>query len=253
MQGLRCGEGAPMPRCGVGFGHPIWVEVQRCDDFPKQGYGESPGRHLTECVAQRTQTASDYRAWCLTPISGIPLRSAPRAAASIQRRASVSSPRPVQRRHDSLDPSGLALQVSRYRSTSGQLLGGPTFRFDQLVGGDVDTFRHRRRCEAPGANLRFHDCVGQPATGLHHAGAIPVWYTTPDLLVVEPFRGLPQRRKLSSRHPHVARGNLCDVGRRYVHVVDVHMLGSPYQVQHGKFFTVVTLRSGYRPGYPDSE
>jgi hypothetical protein len=44
----------------------------------------------------------------------------------------------------------------------------------------------------------------------------------------------------------VARGNLRDVGRRYLHIVDVHMLGSPYQAEHGKFFTVVTPRSGYR-------
>jgi hypothetical protein len=28
MQGLRCGEGASMPRCGTCFGHPIRAEAR---------------------------------------------------------------------------------------------------------------------------------------------------------------------------------------------------------------------------------
>jgi hypothetical protein len=63
MQGLRCGEGAPMPRCGAGFGHPIRVEVRSAAMTSRSRDTVNRPGDLTECVAQRTQTASDYRAW----------------------------------------------------------------------------------------------------------------------------------------------------------------------------------------------
>jgi len=54
---------------------------------------------------------------------------------------------------------------------------------------------------------------------------ITVWYTPPKLLIVKPFRCLPQRHQLSPRHPHIARGDLGDIRRRDFHAGKSHTLG----------------------------
>jgi Protein of unknown function (DUF805) len=77
------------------------------------------------------------------------LRLAHRVPAGIQWRPSVLTPRPVQRRNDSLYPSWPRFQQGRHRPARSQLLCGQAFRVDQLFVGDGDTFRYRRRHRAP--------------------------------------------------------------------------------------------------------